>query len=111
MFVGGYVQQLRWVNRPGTILSKSCHQSDGGPEVGTFTACHLEVSYQSARGGTKFKTLDGVTLDKIHSSGDHETVDLYVSSAHSDIANNPQDRMPLFAVVLIVVCFTESRLR
>jgi DivIVA domain-containing protein len=82
------------------VVERSC----GYSSAADHTTCVVDLSYVTPSGARGTVTFHGIDADKIHSQQGKETLKIYFDPG-SDVAISPQDRVPVWADVLIVTPF------
>jgi hypothetical protein len=99
-----YVGQTKYVTVQARVTAKSCYHvnSGGGYELADSTACNLTVSYVAPDGAPNVALLPGVDKNRIRRAPDgSETLLIYFADRRSEIPINPQDYVPLWAVIVL----------
>ena len=94
------IGQTRQVSVEARVLSEDCGQS----QAAQSTTCVVTLGYTVPDGTPGSVTFHGVDASRLHERDGAEWLTIYFSSRSSATPINPQEEIPVWATVLIIVC-------
>ena len=101
-----YMVQNQYVTVQAHVTAKSCHHinSGGGYDFADSTACNITIAYVAPDGAPNVALLHGVDKNRIRlAPNGGDTVLIYFADRLSETPINPQNFVPLWAIIFLGV--------
>jgi len=104
VMVALYMVQSHYLTVQAQVTAKSCHHvnTGGGYELADSRVCDLSISYAAPDGFVGDMELHGVDENRIRRAPDgNVTVPIYFADRFSETPINPQNFVPLWAIIFL----------